>query len=114
MLVVGCAASSRQVAPVAAPPMTQLIPELNGAPQFGKAMTFYVPTCLFEHDPGCYQIIFGVGEITWTTADGFAAFTHALADVLGVSILPGSWAVLLDSPGGDIGGAVRLGRDIRE
>jgi hypothetical protein len=98
--------------PVPRAAYTQLVPELTGAPRLGNTMGFYVSTCLFQNDPNCLQIIFGIGEITAKTPDHFVAFTQALQDVLPGGIR-GQWGVLLDSAGGDVAGAIDLGTQFR-
>jgi len=94
-----------------APDLSLLTPDLTAGPPLGGAMGFYVPTCLFRSDPGCVHLIFAIGEITPDTSIQFAAFTDALENVLGG--YTGRWGVILDSPGGDVASALKLGSTFR-
>jgi hypothetical protein len=94
-----------------APDLSLLTPDLTAGPPLGGAMGFYVPTCLFRSDPGCVHLIFAIGEITPDTLIQFAAFTAALENVFGG--YTGRWGVILDSPGGDLASALKLGTMFR-
>ena len=94
-----------------APDLSLLTPDLTAGPPLGGAMGFYVPTCLFRSDPGCVHLIFAIGEITPDTSIQFAAFTDTLENVLGG--YTGRWGVILDSPGGDLASALKLGTMFR-
>jgi len=94
-----------------APDLSLLTPDLTAGPPLGGAMGFYVPTCLFRSDPGCVHLIFAIGEITPDTSIQFAAFTDTLENALGG--YTGRWGVILDSPGGDVASALKLGSTFR-
>jgi hypothetical protein len=106
--------------PLAAPPVriALVAPDLTRGVGGGKSMGFYISTCLYQPEPGanCLNLVFGIGEITARTPADFDLFTATLNRVLPHGLAgtgTGHWAVLLDSPGGDVAAALQLGRQFR-
>jgi len=100
------------------PPIARMEPDLARGMGGGSTMGFYVASCLYAPQPGtdCLNLIFGLGTITERTPADFDAFTQKLDRVLPHGLAgsgTGQWAVVLDSPGGDVGASLVLGRDIR-
>jgi hypothetical protein len=94
-------------------------PDLARGMGGGSTMGFYVASCLYAPQPGtdCLNLIFGLGTITERTPADFDAFTQKLNSVLPHGLAgsgTGHWAVVLDSPGGDVAASLALGRDLRQ
>ena len=98
LVVAGCAGP----APRVAAPTPQ-------APPAVAAMQFYLPDprCALD-DPSCMRVIYGIGEITDDTGRQFAAAAAENAAIFATTI-----GVVLDSPGGTLGGGLLLGDAIR-
>jgi hypothetical protein len=83
--------------------------------RFNGPMDFYMLDC-WGVDPRCPNFIFAVGEITPGTAERFQAFAARVNSHIaaGVKPGPGPWAVVLDSPGGNLVAGMQLGWKLRQ
>jgi hypothetical protein len=99
----------------AAPPQTAVpVPDFARGRGGGATMGFYVSTCLSKHGPRCLNFVFAIGEITPRTPQDFGAFTQELHRVLPQGFADTDpWALIFDSPGGNVAAALALGRAIR-
>jgi hypothetical protein len=98
LVVAGCAGPSPRVAAPTPPPAPAV-----------AAMQFFMPDprCA-PGDPSCLRVIYGIGEITDDTGRQFAAIAAENAAVFATTA-----GVVLDSPGGTLGGGLLLGDAIR-
>jgi hypothetical protein len=91
----------------------QLIPDPALGYAGGNTMGFYLPTCTLRDTAHCLQVVFAIGEITPRTPEDFATFLR-LAAQYPPNGFTGQWAVILDSPGGNVTAALELGTQFRQ